>query len=334
MPMKAVVLNETAPVETDPLRASTVELPRPGRKQIRIKVGVCGVCHTDLHTVEGELPVRPLPIIPGHQVIGLVDALGEDAGRLQLGQRVGVAWLHRVCGTCAFCRRGNENLCPHALFTGYDVPGGYAEYVVIDEDFAYEMPEGLSDEQSAPLMCAGIIGYRALRLSGVASGRRLGLYGFGASAHVTIQLARHLGCRVFVFSRSASHRELAGQLGAEWCGRAEDQPPDKLDGSIIFAPAGRLVPVAMEHLDRGGTCALAGIYMSQSPPMDYEKHLYHEKTLRSVTASTRRDGRDLLRLAAEVPVRTRVTVFPLDQANRALQLLKAGQIDGAAVLRA
>lgn len=333
MSMKAMVLNTTGPVEDNPLAASTVELPRPGPKQIRIKVAVCGVCHTDLHTVEGELPARPLPIIPGHQVVGLVEARGEAAGRFQLGQRVGTAWLYRTCQACDFCRAGNENLCPNARFTGYDVPGGYAEYLVIDQDFAYELSAGLPDEQTAPLMCAGIIGYRALRLSNVSPGQRLGLYGFGASAHVTIQVARHLDCRVFVFSRSESHRELARQLGAEWCGRAEDQPPEKLDGSIIFAPAGPLVPLAMEHLDRGGTCALAGIYMSQVPPMDYEKHLYNERTLRSVTASTRKDGEELLQLAAEVPVRTKVTTFPLDEANRALQLLKAGRIDGAAVLR-
>jgi len=333
MSMKAMVLNTTGPVEADPLAASTVELPRPGPRQIRIKVAVCGVCHTDLHTVEGELPARPLPIIPGHQVVGLVEARGEAAERFRLGQRVGTAWLYRTCQACDFCRAGNENLCPNARFTGYDVPGGYAEYLVIDQDFAYELSAGLPDEQTAPLMCAGIIGYRALRLSNVSPGQRLGLYGFGASAHVTIQVARHLNCRVFVFSRSESHRSLARQLGAEWCGRAEDQPPEKLDGSIIFAPAGPLVPVALEHLERGGTCALAGIYMSQVPPMDYEKHLYNERTLRSVTASTRKDGEELLRLAGEVPVRTQVTTFPLDQANRALQLLKAGRIDGAAVLR-
>ena len=266
MSMKAMVLNATGPVEADPLAASTVELRRPGPKQIRIKVAVCGVCHTDLHTVEGELPARPLPIIPGHQVVGLVEARGEAAERFRLGQRVGTAWLYRTCQACNFCRAGNENLCPNAEFTGYDVPGGYAEYLVIDQDFAYELSAGLPDEQTAPLMCAGIIGYRALRLSNVSPGQRLGLYGFGASAHVTIQVARHLNCRVFVFSRSESHRELARQLGAEWCGRAEDQPPEKLDGSIIFAPAGPLVPVALEHLERGGTCALAGIYMSQIPP--------------------------------------------------------------------
>jgi propanol-preferring alcohol dehydrogenase len=231
------------------------------------------------------------------------------------------------------CRRGRENLCPEGKFTGYDFPGGYAEYLVIDEDFAYALPTGLSDEQTAPLMCAGIIGYRALRLSGVKPGGRLGMYGFGASAHVTIQIARHLGCRVFVFSRGPSHRELARQLGAEWCGGSEQQSPEKLDGSIIFAPAGGIVPQALEHLDRGGTCALAGIYMSQIPPLDYERHLYNERVLRSVTASTRRDGQELLKLADEASVRTRVTAFPLDQANRALQLLKSGGIDGAAVLR-
>lgn len=331
--MNAMVLNETKLVEQDPLSMLAMDVPDPGRKQTRVKVNACGVCHTDLHTVEGELEARAMPITPGHQVVGFVDQLGEGARRFKVGERVGLAWLYRTCGACEFCRRGDENLCRDALFTGYDVPGGYAEYVVIDEDFAYELPEALSDEQAAPLMCAGIIGYRALRLSGVSAGQRLGLYGFGASAHVTIQVARHLGCRVFVFSRSESHRELARRLGAEWCGRAEEQPPEPLDGSIIFAPTGRLVPLAMEHLDRGGICALAGIYMSQIPPLDYEKHMYYEKTLRSVTASTRQDGQELLKLAAQVPVRMHVTTYPLAEANRVLQLLKAGQIDGAAVLR-
>ena len=330
--MKAMVLNNIGPVESGPLTLADVEVPEPGPGQIRIAVSVCGVCHTDLHTVEGELPTRPLPLIPGHQVVGVVEAAGDGARRFALGDRVGVAWLHRTCGVCPMCRRGDENLCPQGRFTGYDFPGGYAEYLVIDEDFAYTLPTGLSDEQTAPLMCAGIIGYRALRLSGVKPGGRLGMYGFGASAHVTIQIARHLGCRVFVFSRGQSHRELARQLGADWCGGSEQQPPERLDGSIIFAPAGGIVPQALEHLDRGGTCALAGIYMSQIPPLDYGRHLYDERVLRSVTASTRRDGEDLLKLAAEASVRTHVTAFPLDQANRALQLLKLGGIDGAAVL--
>ncbi len=332
MPMKAMLLETTEPVEAQPLVLSEVETPSPGPGQIRVAVRVCGVCHTDLHTVEGELAPRPLPIVPGHQVIGVVDALGKGAARLPAGRRVGVAWLHRTCRTCAFCQRGDENLCPAGEFTGYDAHGGYAEYLVIDEDYAYELPGGFPDEQAAPLMCAGIIGYRAFRLADVGSGGRLGLYGFGGSAHVTIQLARYLGCRVFVFSRSATHRALAMELGAEWSGLAQDEPPERLDGSIIFAPAGNLVPLAMEHLDRGGTCALAGIHMSQIPPLEYERHLYYEKVLRSVTASTRADGVELLRLAADAGIRTRVTMFPLAQANRALGLLKDGKIDGAAVL--
>jgi len=329
----AMLLERTGPVEGDPLGPATVDVPAPGRRQIRIAVKVCGVCHTDLHTVEGELAPRPLPIVPGHQVVGTVEACGDGVTRFPVGRRVGVAWLFRTCGRCRFCRRGEENLCPRAEFTGYDAPGGYGERLVIDEDFAYELAAGLPDEQTAPLMCAGIIGYRALRLSGVSRGGCLGLYGFGASAHVTIQIARHLGCRVFAFSRGESHRELARRLGAEWCGRAEEEPPEKLDGSIVFAPAGEIVPRALEHLDRGGTCALAGIYMTEIPPLDYERHLYYERNLRSVTASTRRDGQELLHLAAGAGVRTQVTEFPLQEANRALQLLKAGRIDGAAVLR-
>jgi len=333
MTMRAMLLRRTGPAESGPLTCETVDAPEPGPGEIRLAVRCCGVCHTDLHTIEGELPPRPLPIIPGHQIVGIVDAAGAASIRFPLGTRVGVAWLNEACGACGFCRRGDENLCPSARFTGYDVPGGYADYVKIREDFAYALPAALPDDAVAPLLCAGIIGYRALRLTGLGRGQRLGLYGFGASAHLTLQVARYLGCDVYVFSRSEAHRTLARTLGARWCGRAEDEPPEKLDGAILFAPAGGLVPIALEHLGRGGTCALAGIHMSQIPPLDYEKHLYHERILRSVTASTRRDGRELLELAGTIPLRTHVTCFPLEEANRALQLLKQGLIDGAAVLR-
>jgi propanol-preferring alcohol dehydrogenase len=294
-------------------------------------VRACGLCHTDLHTVEGDLPLPRLPLIPGHQIVGLVEAVGQGVSRFRTGDRVGVPWLHSTCGACAYCRRGDENLCDDARFTGYHVDGGYAQYTVVSQDFAYPLPPGFSDIEAAPLLCAGVIGFRALRLSQVRPGQRLGLYGFGASAHVVIQVALHWGCQVYVFTRSEEHRRLARQLGAAWVGRAEDEPPGRLDSAIIFAPAGGLVPHALRVLGKGGTLALAGITMSTIPELDYAL-LYHERTVRSVANSTRQDAEDLLRVAAEIPIRTEVQVFPLPEANRALQLLKQGQIRGAGVL--
>ena len=264
---------------------------------------------------------------------GIVEELGRGAERLALGDRVGTAWLARTCGRCRYCLRGNENLCPDALLNGFHLDGGYAEFALVHEDFAYPIPARFAGEQAAPLMCAGIIGFRALRLAGAAPGRRVGLYGFGASAHVAIQILVHWGCDVFVFSRSESHRRLALDLGAAWAGRSIDDPPERLDSSIVFAPAGPIVHDALRALDNGGTVALAGIYMTPIPEIEYEQSLYGEKTLRSVTASTRQDGNDLLALAAEIPIRTRTTVYELERANEVLVELKAGKIDGAAVLR-
>ncbi len=328
-----MLLERPAPVETAPLRVGELERPAPGAGQLLVRVHCCGVCHTDLHQVEGELPMHLQPVVPGHQIVGRVEATGDGVSGFAVGDRVGMAWLHETCGQCRYCKRGDENLCESARFTGYDVHGGYAEYTLVDHRFAYALPGTLDDEQTAPLLCAGIIGYRSLRLSNVQPGGRLGLYGFGASAHVTIQIAVHQKMQVYVFSRTEAHRDLARRLGAVWCGQAEAQPPEKLDGSIIFAPAGGIVPHAMEHLDRGGTCALAGIYMSEIPPLDYERHLYQERQLRSVTASTRRDGQEFLDTAARVPVETTVTAYPLEKSNEVLQRLKDGGIDGAAVLR-
>lgn len=330
--MKAMLLKSPAPVAQEPLRLVDLPPPVPGPGQVLIRVSFCGICHTDLHTVEGELPPARLPIIPGHQVVGQVVDQGPGVFRFRPAQRVGLAWLRYACGVCKFCRRGRENLCAQARFTGLHRDGGYAELAVALEDFVYQLPEGFPDQNAAPLLCAGIIGYRALKLSDIQPGGRLGLYGFGASAHIAIQVARHWNCEVFVFTRSPGHQELAKQLGAAWVGQAQDNPPAKLDSAIIFAPAGNLVPEALRHLDRGGTLALAGIYMSPVPPLDYEKHLYYEKTIRSVTASTRRDGQELLELAARIPILPKVQLFPLAQANEALKLLKAGQIDGAGVL--
>jgi propanol-preferring alcohol dehydrogenase len=330
--MKAMLLKEFAPIAENPLKIVDLPIPEPGPEDILIRNKVCGVCHTDLHTVEGELPDVKLPIIPGHQVVGTVEKGGENTSRFKKGDRAGVAWLNSACGQCGYCNRGNENLCASARFTGYHVNGGYAEYMVVPEQFAYTIPDIFSDAEAAPLLCGGIIGYRALRLSEIEPGQRLGLYGFGASAHVAIQVAVHWGCEVYVFTRSEEHRELAEKLGAVWTGTSKDEPPTKMDSSIIFAPAGELVPDALRVLDKGGTVALAGIYMTPIPEMDYVKYLYHERTLRSVANATRKDGEELLRIAAEIPIRTTTQSFPIEEANKVLQLLKAGKISGAAIL--
>jgi propanol-preferring alcohol dehydrogenase len=329
--MKAMLLPASASIEQSPLVLSELPAPNPGLGQIRIRVRVCGVCHTDLHTVEGELSLPKLPVVPGHQIVGVVDALGEGVTRFQVGDRVGVPWLHKSCGACEYCRRGDENLCESAHFTGLHVDGGYAEYTLAPADFAYPIPNVFSDVEASPLLCAGIIGYRSLRLSEIQSGQRLGLYGFGASAHIAIQIARHWDCDVYVFTRTESHRQLARELGAAWVGDARDDPGVRLHSSITFAPAGWIVPQALRVLDKGGTLAINAIHMSPIPEMPYDL-IYHERTLRSVANSTRQDAEDLLKVAAEIPIQTEVQTFPLEEANRALQALKASQIDGAAAL--
>ncbi len=331
--MKAMQLSHFAPIEQNPLALTDLPIRRPDPHEILVSIKVCGVCHTDLHTVEGELPDVRLPIIPGHQIVGTVEDMGHKASRFQLGDRVGIAWLHSVCEECGYCDKDRENLCESARFTGYHVDGGYAEYEVIPEKFAYRIPDVFSDEEASPLLCAGIIGYRALRLSEIEPGQKLGLYGFGASAHVAIQVAVHWGCKVYVFSRSQAHQEHACRLGASWAGTSKDSPPEKLDASINFTPAGETVLDGLRHLDKGGTHALAGIYMSPIPEMDYTEYLYHERTLRSVANATRQDGEELLKVAAEIPIRTTTTAFPLEEANRALQLVKDSAIDGAAILK-
>lgn len=330
--MRAMQLHQPKPVEENPLTLVDLPIPEPGPGQVRIRVRVCGVCHTDLHTVEGELELPRLPIVPGHQIVGSVDALGEGASRFQPGDRVGVAWLNWTCGECTFCRQGLENLCVRARFTGLHADGGYEEYVVVDERFAYPLPPGFSDEEAAPLLCAGIVGYRSLRLSGIQPGGNLGLYGFGASAHLVIQVARHWDCQVYVFTRSPEHQALARQLGAVWVGRAEEQPPVPLDASVVFAPAGWIVPLALGHLRPAGTLAINAIHMSPIPEMSYQR-IYQERVLRSVANLTREDADQFLRLAGEIPVRTEVETFPLEGANEVLKRLKASRIRGAAVLR-
>lgn len=331
--MKAMIVEKRAPLEERPLHSVERPIPEPGAGEVLIRVEVCGICRTDLHVVEGELPVHKNPIVPGHQVVGEITRLGPHTSRFQVGDRVGVAWLWAACGACFYCLRGDENLCELPQFTGYDVDGGYAEYIVAPEAFIYSLPAGLSSQQAAPLLCAGIIGYRALSRSDIPKGGRLGLYGFGASAHVVIQIARYWGCEVYVATRGERHRQLAKELGAVWVGEAADVPPVKLDSAILFAPAGELVPAALRAVDRGGTVAVAGIYMTDIPTLHYETELFYEKNLRSVTANTRRDGEALLRLASEIPIRTHTELFDLAQANEALSRLKHDGIQGAGVLQ-
>ena len=329
--MKACVLEKPAAVETNPLRLADVPRPEPGADQVLVRVHACGVCRTDLHVVEGELPPRKSPVIPGHQVVGTVEAAGSGLTRFRVGARVGVAWLQGTDGVCEYCRTGRENLCEHADFTGYTVDGGYAEYLAAREQFVYALPERFTDRQAAPLLCAGIIGFRALRLSGIEQGGRLGFYGFGAAAHLAIQVARHWKVEVYVSTRDERHRRLALELGALWAGGTLDQPPVPLDAAIVFAPAGEIVPAALKALGKGGTLTLAGIHMSLIPPLDYDL-LYHERVVRSVANNTRQDGEDFLRVAAEIPIHPDTEVFPLEEANRALNALKNDAVRGAAVI--
>jgi propanol-preferring alcohol dehydrogenase len=330
--MRAMVLDKARPVEESPLQLMEIPTPMPGPGEIRVRVRCCGLCHTDLHTVEGDLPLPKLPIVPGHQIVGIVDAVGEGVRNRREGDRVGIPWLYSTDQTCDYCLRGLENLCEQARFTGYHVNGGYAEFSIVHEDYSHPIPQIFSDENAAPLLCAGIIGYRSYRLSGIGPGERLGLYGFGASAHLVLQLAHHQGCEVYVFTRAQAHRDLAAKLGAAWVGAAEDTAPQQVDAAIIFAPAGALVPRALRALRKGGTLALAGITMSAIPQMDYSL-LYQERVMRSVANSTREDCREFLELAAEVPLRTEIEVFSLERANEALQALKKSEIKGAGVLR-
>jgi propanol-preferring alcohol dehydrogenase len=330
--MKACVLERPAPIETNPLKFTEIWEPDLSAGEILIRVKCCAVCRTDLHVVEGELPPRKSPVIPGHQVVGVVERAGKNARRFLKGSRVGVAWLHHVDGICAYCLRGQENLCDHPSFTGYTDDGGYAEYISAPEDFVYSIPEIFSDEQAAPLLCAGIIGFRSLRLSEIKSGERLGFYGFGAAAHIAIQVARHWNVQVYASTRDARHQRLALDLGAQWAGGTLEEPSEKLDAAIIFAPAGEIVPAALKALRKGGRLVLGGIHMSQIPPLDYGL-LYQERVIRSVANNTRQDGEDFLRVAAEIPVRTRVQIFPLSEANQALNSLKNDAIPGAAVLQ-
>jgi propanol-preferring alcohol dehydrogenase len=306
--------------------------PVPGPGEVRVRVSTCGVCRTDLHLAEGDLAPRRPGVVPGHEVVGRVDMLGRGATRFAVGDRVGVAWLRHTCGHCRFCRRGDENLCLEPRFTGWDDDGGFAELAVVDEAFAYALPEQFDDVEVAPLLCAGIIGYRALRRAQVPHGGRLGIYGFGASAHLAAQVALHRGAELYVMTRSAAARELAQALGATWVGGADEAPPRPLDAAILFAPAGELVPVALQALDRGGTLSIAGIHLSDIPALHYAEDLFQERQLRSVTANTRADGEELLRLAAEIPLRVTTSPRRFEQVPDALADLSADRVDGAAVI--
>jgi len=331
--MRAMVVHTPAAIETNPLTLADLEMPEPQPGEILVRVTTCGVCRTDLHVTEGDLARKHPRMVPGHEVVGVVERLGKGCKRFAPGARVGIAWLRETCGVCAWCRRGRENLCPNARFTGWDHDGGYAEFATVREDFAYALPVNVPDEEIAPLLCAGIIGYRAIKRAEVRPGSTVGLYGFGGSAHLAIQVLKHWGCRVFVMSRGGVHRDLAHELGAEWIGEAEDQPPAPLDAAILFAPAGNLVLPALAALDRGGILAVAGIYLSPIPALDYDRHLFNEKELRSVTANTRADGEEFLKLAGEIPIRTHTIVMNLEDANHALNMLKHDELKGAAVLR-
>lgn len=330
--MKAMVLEKVDSIQNSPLQMRELPIPQPPEEHVRVRVRVCAICRTDLHVIEGELPEAKLPLVPGHQVVGVVDAVGPNCRRFRPGDRVGIAWLRQTCGQCEFCRTGKENLCEAARFTGYHADGGYAEYALVREDFAYRIPETFSDEEAAPLLCTGIIGYRAFRRAQTPDGGRLALYGFGSSAHVVLQLAQARGCEVFVVSRGEKHRQLARQMGADWVGQSAEQLPCKVHSAIIFAPAGEIVPPALEKLQKGGVLALAGIYMSPIPQMDYQRYVFYERDLRSVTSNTRQDGEELLAEAARIPIRPHTTVYALAEANRALQDLKADQIAGTGVL--
>jgi propanol-preferring alcohol dehydrogenase len=331
--MKAMVLEHQTDIRESPLLLADLAVPVPGEREIRIRVHCCAICRTDLHVIEGDLPARKKHLIPGHQVVGHVEALGPHAKRFPIGTRVGIAWLRKTCGICPYCEGGRENLCESPEFTGYHAHGGFAEFACVPEDYAYAIPGAFEDAEAAPLLCAGIIGYRALKRAELPPGGRLGLFGFGSSAHIVTQIARYRGSEVFVKTRGREHQDLARQLGARWVGGPDDEFPAKVDSAIIFAPAGELVPEALEVLKRGGTLALAGIHMSDIPSMDYERHFFYEKNIHSVTANTREDGEELLKVAAAIPIRPQLRMYSLDEANQALQDLKADRIQGTGCLQ-
>ena len=330
--MRAWMVRSPAPIDDGPLVATELPDPEPGPGEVRVRVTTCGVCRTDLHVVEGDLPVRRSPVVPGHEVVGVVDAAGPATSRFTLGDRIGIAWLRATCGACRPCRRGAENLCLAPRFTGWTDDGGYAEYAVVPEAFAYRLPDVFEDERAAPLLCAGIIGYRALRRSGFQPGDRLGIWGFGGSAHLTAQVALAMGAEVHVVTRGEAGRALARELGASWVGGPGERPPEPLDAAISFAPSGEVVPDALAALDRGGVLALAGIHVTTIPALDYQAHVFQERELRSVTANTRADGEAFLALACRIGLRLATVPYPFERADQALADLAHDRFAGAAVL--
>ncbi len=331
--MRAWQVDAPRPIDQHPLTLVERPEPSPDGDEVLVRIEACGVCRTDLHVTEGDLPVHRPHVVPGHEVVGRVSGMGPAATRFAVGDRVGVAWLASTCGQCRFCRRGDENLCLRATFTGWDRDGGYADWVVAREGFVYRLPEDLDARQAAPLLCAGIIGYRAYKLTNLRPGGRLGIYGFGGSAHITAQIARAQGAELYVATRSEEAQKLAASLGAVWVGEADAMPPEPLDAAIMFAPVGTLVPPALAALDRGGVLSIAGIHLSDIPALNYQEHLFQERVVRSVTANTRQDGEELLRLAPRLGVRATTTPYPLEQADRALSDLAHDRVNGAAVLQ-
>ncbi len=331
--MRAMLLERQAPIESEPLKYCEIRSPEPGPGELLVKVRVCAMCRTDLHVIEGDLDRPKLPLVPGHQVVGTVERLGPECQLLRKGQRVGIAWLRGTDGDCRYCRSGRENLCPNARFTGYHEDGGYAEFAVVPEEFAYELPASYSDAEASPLLCAGLIGYRSFKRASVPDGGDLLLVGFGSSAHIVIQIALHRGHRVFVVTRSPGHRELCLRLGAIWAGERCEDLPSKVDSAILFAPVGDLVPPILASLNPGGVLSVAGIHLTDVPTLNYHRHLFLEREVRSVTANTRQDGRELFAEAERAGVRPQVTVFSLEQANRALVDLKQDRINGTGVLQ-
>jgi len=331
--VRAWAVERPGPIDSGPLVRVDRPDPDPGPGEVRVRVRACGVCRTDLHLIIGELPPHRPGTIPGHEIVGVVDVVGDGATRFAVGDRIGIAWLRHTDGVCRFCLRGDENLCVSPRFTGWDADGGYAEYAIVDESYAYRLPDVFDDEHAAPLLCAGIIGYRALRRARLPEGGRLGIYGFGASAHLAAQVAMFEGATVHVLTRSADAQRLARELGAASVGGATDDPPEPLDAAILFAPAGDLVPVALRALDRGGTLSVSGIYLSDIPSLRYERDLFYERTLTSVTANTRADGEAFLDLAARIPIKLTVQPYPFAEADRALADLAHDRITGVAVLR-
>lgn len=334
--MKAMVLEATSLIEEKPLKLVDLPVPDPNSRQVLVEISVCGICHTELDEIEGRLSLSKLPIILGHEIVGRVKAVGSKVTRFVEGNRVGITWLNWACGNCFFCRNGNENLCEQARWTGKDANGGYAQYTIIQEDFVYPIPDRFSDVEAAPLLCAGVIGYRSLRLAELTNGQVLGLYGFGASAHIVIQVVKHKfpDSQVFVFTRGKAHQSLAQELGAEWTGKAEDKPPKKIDCAIDFTPVGQTVREALRVMEKGGRLVINAIRkINPIPELDYAKHLWHEREIKSIANVTRTDAQEFLPLAARIPIIPQTQQFRLEEANEALILLKKGLIQGAGVLR-